>query len=296
MKPRALPIDEEKCPILLYRTAKHKTVLIAAESRLGSGGCKHVAGIQCLVTEKLEQSTVPLVCSRLLVDHDHAAIGAAKFGGVAVRFNPEFFNRVDYREIRDLTRLGLQHADAVIDVFADPRPASVDARQCRVRRQHDARRERDQRNEVAAIQRQGYDLLLVRHEAYRSAARLQQRSRGRDFHELIDVSYGQRQIQIQMIAHPQTDAGPFQRGKTLFSDRDLVVAGRKREKTIRAVGAGADLQFRIGAGVGDSDLGFRHGQPGGIPDDPCQLRFRGLQGAGDQQEKQDRHGDDLIHF
>ena len=93
---------------------------------------------------------------------DHAAVEPAELGRRAVALDLELLNRVDDREERHLAGLGLQHGDAVEQVFVGARPAAVDARQLRVRaaarRPGASARERDER---AAVQRQLHDLLVL---------------------------------------------------------------------------------------------------------------------------------------
>ena len=57
-------------------------------------------------------------------------------------------------KVGDLSGFRLKHADAVVDILADARPAAVDPGQRRSRREHDPGSKRDQRNEVAAVERQ----------------------------------------------------------------------------------------------------------------------------------------------
>ena len=84
-----------------------------------------------------------IICTCFVVDHDDAAIRPPILGRVAVRVDTKVLDRIHYREIRDLAGFGLKNADAVVNVFADSRSASVDARERRGRRKHNAGRERD---------------------------------------------------------------------------------------------------------------------------------------------------------
>ncbi len=109
------------------RAAEDKAVLVPAEVGLGAGGGKEIAGVQAFVAEEFEEGAAPGIGAGLLVHEDDAAVGAAVFGGVAIRFDAELFDGVDDGVIRDLTGFGLEDADAVVDVLADARAAAVDA-------------------------------------------------------------------------------------------------------------------------------------------------------------------------
>jgi len=72
---------------------------------------------------KNSNECVPLVCSDFwltMITRHWSGYSRSRCS-----FQRGFLNRVDYREIRDLTRLGLQHADGLIDVSLTG-PASVD--------------------------------------------------------------------------------------------------------------------------------------------------------------------------
>ena len=106
-------------------------VLIAPELRLWSRLREQIAGVQCLIAKELEQTAVEFVAARLADHHHRSAIRAAVFRRVSVDVQLELRHPVDDRVIHHLARFGLQHADAVVEVFVRPRPASVDARQNR---------------------------------------------------------------------------------------------------------------------------------------------------------------------
>ena len=151
----ALIVDEEERVVLDERAAERAAELIAAVLRLGlERRLEEVRRVQRFVAEELEGVAVKRVGARLGRQVDDAAVEPAELGRRAVAFDLEFLNRVDDREERDLARLGLQHGDAVEEVFVGARPPAVDARQRRVGRQRDAGRERGQRDEAAAVQRQ----------------------------------------------------------------------------------------------------------------------------------------------
>ena len=169
--------------------------------RLGST-LKEVPRVQRLVAEELERvrretSFVPDFGRQV----DHAAVEAAELGRRAVALDLELLDRVDDRKERDLARLGLQHRDAVEEVLVRARPAAVDARQLRVRRQRDAGRERRERDEGAAVQRQ------LRRPARCSTTvpeagglGAEHRRVGRDCHLLADVADGELEVEARLLA------------------------------------------------------------------------------------------------
>src|SRR5262249_57316637 len=70
----------------------------------------------------------------------------------------ELLDGVDHRVEGDLSRLGLERRNAVVEVFIDARPAAVDARKrragCGRRRRGDAWHKCDQGEEIASVQSQ----------------------------------------------------------------------------------------------------------------------------------------------
>ena len=119
-------------------------------------------------------------------------------------------------------------------IFVRARPAAVDARkELAVGKRH-ARRQRHQRNEVAPVQRQRRDLLLVDVQAHFAAGRLQQRRRGGDLDGLGGLADLQLHVERRPIRQPQNDArlpvGPEAR----LLDREYVMAGGQPEEVILA--------------------------------------------------------------
>src|SRR5688572_11408115 len=96
-----------------------------------------------------------LVAPRFRRQVDDAAVEASELGRRAVALGPELLDRVYVGEERDLSRLGLEHRDAVEEILVGPRPSAVDARQRsggRWRYRHAGRQAR-QRDEAPAVQR-----------------------------------------------------------------------------------------------------------------------------------------------
>ncbi len=288
---RTLPVRKEERLVLLHRTAQHKPVLIPAKARFGARARREqVPRIQLLIAKELEERPVKLVRTRLLVHHDHAAVRAAVFRRVAVHLDAKLIDRVDDRIERHLSRLRLQHADAVVNVFADARAASVDAGQQVARRQIHARRQRDQRHEVAAIQRQRYDLLLFHHETHRAPAHLQQRSRRSHLDGLAGAADLQFEIEARAVAHTQHDPIPRQRREPFLRNGQTVRARRQRQKQISAVIPCHRRRREPRRYVDQPDLRRAHRQPGSVANSPQQFRLCRLSASRGTQKAKARHG------
>ena len=139
--------------------------MVAPEAGLGAGHGEEVAGVELFVAEEFEEGAVELIGTRLLVDHDDAAVGASVFGGVAVDFDAEFVDRVDDGVEGHLAGFWLEDADAVVDVFTDAGSGAVDAGQQATGREADAGGKREQGDEVAAVEREVDGFLLLDDEA-----------------------------------------------------------------------------------------------------------------------------------
>ena len=124
-------VTEEECLVLYYWSAKNESKLVATKHRLlwvrSSGRRKEVARIQCFVAEKLESGSVKVVSARLRCQVNNAAVEAAELSGRTVNLDLELLNGFDNREERYLTRLRLQHRNAVEEVLVRSRASAVDA-------------------------------------------------------------------------------------------------------------------------------------------------------------------------
>jgi len=135
-----------------------------------------------------------------------AAIEAAEFGRRAVAFDLELLDRVDDRIDRDLSRFRLQHRDAVEQVLVGPRPAAVDARQQRVRRQRNTRRDAGQRDERAAVQRYLRHLLVADAGAEAAGFSADDRRVGGDGHLFADAADAELEINARLLARREMNA------------------------------------------------------------------------------------------
>jgi hypothetical protein len=225
--PLSLVVDEEERPIAHDRPAEHAAELIAAELRLlGVRRGEDVARVQRLVTEELERRAMEGVGARLGRQVDDAAIEAAELGWRTVRFDRELLDRVDRREERDLTGLGLQHRDAVEQILVRARPSAVDARELRGRRQRHPGREGGKRDEAAPVQRQGRHFCL-RHHLPEAGGRALQRRIGRDGDALADAADGQLEIEADGFARLDADALAAHGPEPAEGDVDTIGARRQ---------------------------------------------------------------------
>ena len=230
VQPRALPVSKEESPVLLHRTAHHKSILVPPESRLVPASRKQVPSVQLLIPEELKHRPMQRVRPRLLVHHDDAAIAPPVLRRIAVRLHPKRVNRIHNRIKRHLTRLRLQHADPVVDVFTHPRPAPVNPRQHAPRRQAHPRRQRNQRNKIPPVQRQRHHLPLLHHIAHRPPPRLQQRRLAIHIHRLPVLAQPQRHVQAHPVPHPQHHTLPLHRRKPASRNRNPVLPRWQRQK------------------------------------------------------------------
>ena len=206
IEPRPLPIGEEECFVLLDGSAEDPAVLVAAEARLGDGCGEEVTGIELLVAEKLEERAVHGVGAGFLIDHDHAAVGTAILRGIAVRIHAELFDCVDDGVESHLAGLGLQNTDAVVDVFADSRPAAIDAGQKTSWRQIDTWGKGDKWYEVPAIERERDHFLLIHDKTDRAATRLQQGWGGAYLDRLTGITQVEIEVEPRAVSDPQGDS------------------------------------------------------------------------------------------
>ncbi len=139
-QPGALPVRKEERLIPADRSAYRQPVLVSPKFRPRAGLRKIVPGVQIFVAKELKKRPVELVAAGFPDHHDRSPIGSTIFRRVSIDVQLKFLHSVDDRIESHLTRLRLQNADSVVEVFVGTRPASVDPRQQRPStRQGDAR-------------------------------------------------------------------------------------------------------------------------------------------------------------
>jgi hypothetical protein len=204
----SLVVGEEERPVPRNRSAEHAAELVPAVIRLHwVGSLKVVSGVQVLVAEELEQIAVERVGPGLGGEVDHAAIEPAELGGWAVTLDLELLNRIDDRVVRDLPGLWLEDRDAVEEVLVGARPAAVDPRQHRVRRQCHARHDAGEHDEQASVQRQLHYLLVFDHRAEASGfGPHDRRVLGHDGHLFLNVADAEPEIDAGLFSGRESDA------------------------------------------------------------------------------------------
>lgn len=178
----------------------------------------------------------------------------------------------------------MQDADAVVEIFIGARPAAIDAREQRPAGQRHAGSKRDQRDKVAAIQRQCGKLGLIDRIAYRATGGLQQR---RLRHHLNRVCSRQSELDIQagLIAQPQSQTGLTKLDEPGRTGRERILARRKSQQVIFAAPAGGDCKNGAGGLVCGADLRFRHHRAGRVQNRTEQFGLAGLPVTGRGEEQ-----------
>jgi hypothetical protein len=120
-----------------------------------------VGRVEILVAEKIKHIAVKRVAARLGGEVDDAAVEPPELGGRTVALDLEFLNRIDHRVVRHLSRLRLQHRDAIEEILVGSRSSAVDARQHGIGRQGDARNDGREHDEQAPVQRQLHHVLVL---------------------------------------------------------------------------------------------------------------------------------------
>ncbi len=151
------------------------------------------------------------VGARLGDDVHHRSRVTAVLGAVGVRLDLEFLDRVGGRAHDEAGVEGVVVAGAVEQevvrlvahaVDAEPRRGGAEAARGRIagraaqprRWSDDTRNERPQLGEIAAVEWQLNDLLLVDDRAERGARRLDERCVGRHLNRLLEPAYRERQV------------------------------------------------------------------------------------------------------
>ena len=106
----SLIVGEKECVIPSNRTADHATELVAAKLRLdGIGGSEEVSRIQSFVSEELKGDTTNNIAPGLGGQVNDTTIEATELCRRTIALDLELLNRIDVRNKRHLTRLGLKH-------------------------------------------------------------------------------------------------------------------------------------------------------------------------------------------
>ena len=143
-------------------------------------------------------------------------------------------------KVRHLPRLGLEHGDAVEEILVRSRSAAVDARQERIRRQRDARRDGREHDEQAAVQRQLHDLLVLDDRPEARGLRSHDRRVCGDRHLFANVSDREVEIDARLFAGRQADALAAHGLEAGELDIEAVLARRQARRGVDALAGGDD--------------------------------------------------------
>jgi hypothetical protein len=267
----ALPlvVHEEKRAVFHHRSAERATELIPSVLRFdGTRRLKEIPCVQHVVAQELEPNAMNRVGAGFGREIHDAAIESAELGGRTIALDLELLNRVDHRKKCHLPRLRLQHRDAVVEVFVRARTATIDPGKLRVGRQCDARSERRQRHERAAVQRQLDHLLVLHHGSKARRLRPQDRRVRRHRDLFADVPDGELEVDAGLFARGQMNPLTPDRPETRELHIDAVVTRRQTRRGVHAVAARRHDALPVRGDVGHRHGRARHGRPGLILHDP----------------------------
>ena len=183
---------------------------------------------------------------------------------MAIALDLELLDSVDYRVVRHLPRLRLQHGDTVEQIFVGSRSPAVDARQDGIRRQYDARDDGGQHDEQTSVQRQLHDLLILDDRPEARGLHSHNRRVCDDRHLLSNVSDTEIEIDARLFARRETDAFV---AKGLESRELKVEAVRARSEAghgVDAIASGDDHSLQIHPRFRDRNRRAGNGSPSRI--------------------------------
>ena len=237
------------------RPSQGTTELVLLKGHLGTAGIEIRIGVEILVAEKLEKSPVELVGSGFHVDHDRPAQAPAEFGWQHVGEHLEFGNGVGIRQHRRLIVVGSVIVDAVqqevivLDTVAVDRHQRVLVGGVGSLRHISASRERNELDEVAAVQRQIHHLLGFEHLAERGGFRLQEGRFAHHFDGLLHIADFQSERKTQPVLDVQYDSVTNCAFETFGFHRYRIGPDAKRRCSIETFYAGTDPQHDARLGV-----------------------------------------------
>ncbi len=272
-----LIVGKKERSILHDRPAEHAAVLMPAVVRLHRvARLEVVGGVEVFITEELEEVAANRIAARLRREIDHPTIEPSEFGGRAVALDLELLDRVDHRVVGHLSRLRLQHRNAVEEIFIGSRSASVDARQDGIGRQRDARNDGGEHDEEAAVQRQLHHLLVLNDGPEACGLASRDRRIGNDRHLLANITDAEVEVDSRLFAGLEANAGAPDGLESGELDVETVFAGRQACGGVDAIDGRNGDPPSIRSRVGDGDGGPWHGRAGLVSDDAGDCRGRGL--------------------
>ena len=215
-----------------------------------------------LVAEEFEHVAAKGIGSRLRREIDHAAIETPELGRRTVALDLELLDGVDDRVVRHLPRLGLEHGDAVEEIFVRSRSPTVDARQDGVRRQGHAGDDGGQHDEQAAVQRQLHDLFVLDDRPETRGLRPHDRRITDHGHQFPDIADAEVEIDADLFAGRQANALASHGLEPGKLDVEPVMAGRQARGGVDAIPGGHGYPLNAGSCLGDGNGGAGDGRPG----------------------------------
>ena len=272
------------------RDAAELAALVIAERRSRTLR-EIVVRIERRVAEELVGAAVELVGAGLVDDVQDAAEAAAVLGGIVRAEHLELLDRVDrgeHRDAREPVDGGEGGRHPVDHRIHHRRPRAVDAVAHRVvvvaDRAGHARRQEDQRIDVAGVQRQLEDAAVVDELADRAAARLEQRGVGPDFDFVGEIADFEGEVDDHRRVDLDGD-GACRAAEALQARVDAILAGGQGQRRVAALDVRHDRVLLAGLLIGDGDVGAR---------DTCAAHVfeRPGDGAGERLCEEDRRADD----
>ena len=115
-------------------------------------------------------------------------------------------------------------------------------------------RNRNQIENIAAVQGKFVRLPLLHHLAEGRSLGLQQRRLGRYFNRLADLANRQRRVDVSILLHLDRDIRPGEMLEARLLDVQAILAGYHVHKLVRALTTGDLSMLFLGSFVGKRDL------------------------------------------
>ena len=202
---------------------------------------EEVVRVECRVPEELVPASMELVRARLVDDVQDASEAAAVFGGVVGAEHLEFLDGVDrrkHRNTREPVHGGKGGRHAVDHGIHHRRAGTVHAVAHRVvvvsYRSGDARRQEDERVDVARIQGQLEDAAIVDDLADRAAGRLEQRGVGAHLDFVGKLADFEGEVDDERAVDLQDDVRARRAPESLETRFDAVPARWQRQRRVPA--------------------------------------------------------------
>ncbi len=124
-----LEVAEEEEAVVEDGQAERSAIEVAPVLGLAAGGGEVVAGVEIFVAKEFEEAAVECVGSGACGDVDDASVEATELGGDVIGFDGEFLDVVEDGEEGNLSGLGLEGGDAIVEILIRAGASAVDAGQ-----------------------------------------------------------------------------------------------------------------------------------------------------------------------